>query len=40
MNKLISVFAVFLIKNVTADEFLNYCIGDMRLALKKSEMRV
>ena len=40
MNKLFSIFAILLINSVIADEFSNYCIGNMRLALKKSEMRV
>lgn len=40
MNKLFSIFAVFLIKNAFADDCKNYCTGDIRLALKKSEIWV
>ncbi len=40
MKKLLIIFALLLIKNVFADDFLNYCLGDIMLALKKSEMRV
>ena len=40
MYKLFSNFAVILIENVISDDFLNYCVADIRLSLKKSEMQV
>ena len=40
MNKLFSIVTVFLIENVVADEWVNYCAGDMRLGFLKSQMRV
>ena len=40
MNKLFSILAVLLIEKTAANDWVNFCVGDLRLGFKKSQMRV